>query len=342
MNELEPTALHWMRPAWLIGLPMLVALAAWWWRDTARGPSAWDDAVDEALRPYVIEPSGRREGRGAGLALFAGWAVTVLILAGPVVERRPVPAIAAPASTVLVVDLSPSMRATDLLPDRITRARFRMSDLLDGSEDQVFGLVVFAERPYTVSPLTDDVETLRAFLPSLSPELAPVAGSRPDLALEHAQSLLDGAGVLRGRLLLVTDARIGDRDLAVAAAVRDAGHRVSVLGVGSDDGVPLRDAAGQFVERADGSIVIPRLERDGLQQLAASGGGAYVELADDGSDLQTLLSDIGTGSLLNASQTEPSNQRRWWIERGPWLLWPLAFAALWLFRREASSPGPVA
>ena len=233
------------------------------------------------------------------------------------------------------------MLADDLPPDRISRARFKLDALLDRSEGIEVGLVAFAERPYTVSPPTDDVETLRAFLPALSPAVVPVVGSRPDLAIRRGTELLEraGGGARGGHLLLVTDAEPDAAALAEARRARELGHALSVLGVGTARGAPLRDADGRFVTGPDGAIVVPRLDPAAPARLAAAGGGVGRTLADDASDLDAL--DAVRAALDPGAPGDGADggarEAVWWIERGPWVVPVLALAALLPFRRSAGA-----
>ena len=322
-----------LRPLWLSGLVPL-AIGAWWWYRRAASADAWRDVVDPALVPYVIEAPSEARGRGP-LWLFGGWALTLVILSGPVWERQEVPVLAARAARVVLFDLSRSMRANDLAPDRATRARYKLDDLLAADPGTRTALIAFAERPYVVSPLSDDAATIAAFVPSLAPEIAPVQGSRPDLAIALGVELLARADVAQGQLVLITDAAPAAADLDAARAARAAGHTLSVLGVGTPGGAPLRDVEGRFLRDADGGIVVPRLDRDALAALARAGGGSAVALGAGDVDVRALLAEGARSLALRDGDEAPTSEH--WVERAPWLLPPLALLALGLFRREAAT-----
>ena len=323
-------ALEWMRPGWLWGyVPLLVAMFIWF--RIRADSSAWEAFVDPALRPYVIEGGAGASRRGQVL-VFAAWSLALLLLAGPVWQQREVPVFEAERSEVIVLDLSFSMRADDVKPDRLTRARFKLIDLLRRSDGVQIGLIAFAERPYVISPLTDDARTIEAFVPSLEPEIMPAQGSRIDLAIRRAEQLLEQAGVSAGHILLITDASATQRDLDAAADARAAGHRVSVLSVGTASGTPLRGADGQFLQYADGAIVVSQLDTASLEQLAATGGGAMVPLTTSAEDLDALH-DMRRGIAITAQSDEVAGRKVYWIEQSPWLLWVLVVSLLFAFRR---------
>jgi Ca-activated chloride channel family protein len=221
-----------------------------------------------------------------------------------------------------VVDLSRSMLAEDLRPNRLTRARFRLADLLASTEEGQVGMVSYAGDAYIVSPLTSDMNTIVNLLPALRPDIIPVAGSRADLALDMAAALLERSGLSRGEVLLVTDSSTS-RDAAKARELRDRGILVSVLAAGTTEGAPIPSGGG-FVSDRSGNVVIARLDRAGLQALAEAGGGRYTELSASESVTGLWLAQEGSEF---ARRDDALGER--WKDSGPWLvllLLPLALA----------------
>lgn len=322
--------LHWLRPLWLWGVLPLALLLLYWLRRDGTG-SAWDRVIDAKLQPYVIDGNVTKRKR-APLLMFAGWFVAIILLAGPVWEQQEVPVFQARQAEFVLFDLSLSMMADDIAPNRLTRARFKLGDLLARSEGRQIGLIAFTERPYIISPLTEDTQTIDAFLPSLSPSVMPVQGSRLDLAIERAVDLFEQASVPQGHILYIGDHNAGASDINAAISAREAGHRVSVLAVGTPVGRPLRDDQGQFLIDASGSIVVPQLNMATMRDLAAAGGGRAVSLATGTDDLEQLDA-IRKAVAIKASDPEEATRKSYWIEYSPWLLWPLMLGLLCLFRR---------
>ena len=323
--------LSWLRPWWLIALLPLAILAIQWWR-TQGSNSDWARYVDVALQPYVIE-SGAGSSKRASWILFLVWAIAIIILAGPVWEKTEVPVFAARPAVVTLLDLSPSMRLDDVKPDRLSRARFKLEDFLDQSKDMQVGLIAFSERPYVISPLTDDITTVSAFLPSLTPEIMPVQGSRLDLAIVRAVELLDQASVSSGSIFLITDSQVGQRDIDAAVHARSRGHSVSVLAVGTESGAPLRGPNGQFIKSRSGSVVVPQLDLVQLRKLTDAGGGITVKMSPGQRDVDTIL-DIALRARIDLERNSSGEPvAHYWVERSPWLLPLVLLASLLLFRR---------
>lgn len=327
MNALH--AFHFLRPYWLVALPLLWGLIGWLARQRGRD-GGWAALIDPELLAGLHLAGHERPGRSPWPWLLLAWTLATLALAGPSWQRAPAPAYRGNAAWVLVLDLSPSMTAADLAPDRITRARYGLDDLLDAAQDTRVGLVVFGGEDYTVTPLTDDVATVRALLPPLAPDIMPVAGDDLAPALARAGTLLQQSGVRQGRVVVLTDG-FADPAAAFAAAgkLRGKGYDVDVVGVGTPAGAPLAQAGG-FRQNGQGGLALARLDVDRLRQLAASGGGRYVGLPD----LARLIATLQSGAdRLDATRTRQDVRLAHWLDCGIWLLPLLLLVAASLGRR---------
>lgn len=322
---------HFLRPWWLAAL-LPCAWLVWRHLRARQQGGAWSRVCDPALLPFVLDgTSGTTRGRTSALLALAGTLV-IVALAGPVWERKPTPVFRTDSALVIALDLSASMNAEDLKPSRLARARFKVADILRLRTTGQTALIVFAAQPFTVTPLTDDGDTLVAQLPALDTAIMPVQGSAPATAIARAGELLTQAGVRGGHVLLVTD---GADDEAMAEAVarsEEAPFQLSVLGVGTPEGAPIPDAAGGFVKSAGGDILLSMLPRAPLAALAAAGRGTYVDISDDDSDIRQLLAFMDSARADQAAHEKDlrSNQ---WHEFGPWLLLPVLPLAALAFRR---------
>jgi Ca-activated chloride channel family protein len=321
---------HFLRPWWLLALPLLWGLA-WWLARRGAGDGDWGRLIDADLLPDLRLDRGDNGTWSPWPWLALAWTLAVLALAGPAWERDAAPAWKAPGAWVIVLDLSPSMAASDLAPNRVTRARYAIDDLLAAARDARVGLVVFGDEAYSVTPLTDDVATVRAMLPPLAPDILPSRGDNLAPALDQAAKLLDRAGRRDGRVVLLSDG-FSDPAAAFAAAqrLRNQDATVDVVGIGSAGGAPVADPRGGFDLDRKGEPRLARLDADRLGQLAANGGGAYVDLAGLPGLIAGLRAHPGAGQGATAAAGIVVEH---WHDAGIWLLPALLLLAAFLARR---------
>lgn len=326
MNEF-----HFLRPAWFLALlPMLFVL---WrlWRGQYHSRS-WQGVCDPKLLPFLLVGTTARHNRWPLVLAALIGVLVITALAGPTWQKLQQPVFRQQSSLVIVLDLSRSMDATDIKPSRLTRARHKLIDILRKRKEGQTALIVYAGDAYTVSPLTDDSQTMLAMVKTLSTDLMPTQGSRVDLAISRAIDLLKQAGAHDGHILLVTDGVDKASIRSISNRLHQTGHRLSVLGVGTAEGAPISIANGGFLKDQNGAIVIPKLDSGLLRELATEGGGRYRRLSNDDRDLDTLLGDLST-HRLDAEREQTSMLADHWREEGPWLLLVVLPLAALGFRR---------
>ncbi|MFN3843219.1 MAG: tetratricopeptide repeat protein [Rehaibacterium terrae] len=322
---------HFLRPEWFWALPAL-PVVAWLWRRREARDDVWRRAVDPHLLPALLEAAPPRRRRLGLLAVALAWTLAVTALAGPAWRQQPVELWQCDAPLVVALELSSAMSAADTPPSRLLRARLKLAQLLELRQGGPIALLAYAGDAFTVAPLTDDAGNLRNLLDALDPTLMPVDGQRGERAIAHARALLANAGYSQGDILLIASAFDDPGEAETSArAARVAGLRVSVLAVGTPEGAPVRQADGGFVTEADGRLRVARLDSEALRAVAEAGGGRFVVLQADASDLQALdvldpqdaRPQAGEGELLR------------WRDEGYWLLFALLPFALLAFRRGA-------
>jgi Ca-activated chloride channel family protein len=316
--------LQFLRPAWLLALLLLPALA-WAWRQRARRRSGWRAAVDPHLLPYLLDArAGDRGASLTGLAALAGLAVAIVALAGPSWRAIPQPLQAGGGALVVVVDLSSATLANDLQPSRLVQARARIDALLHAHAGEA-GLVAYADDAFVVSPVTSDPDNVAVFLDALAPDVMPVDGQRAGRGIELARELLEQAGQSGGDILLLAPEG-GQADARAAAQAAADGHRVSVLGMGT--------VAGAGYRGRDGEIHRSALEPDSLRALAAAGGGRFHGW--DASAAEVIATLGGSGMDADGGSIARGGMVR--EDGGYWLLPVALFLLLVAFRRGGVLP----
>lgn len=323
---------HFLRPGWLLLILPLGGLL--WALSRHRIDSAgWRQVVDARLLPFLLSDAQRGRDRWPRYLLAALGLLGILALAGPTWEKRPQPVYQSQAGLVILLDLSRSMDAADIRPSRLARARHKIADILQRRSEGQTALVVYAADAFTVTPLTDDVATIQALLPSLETTLMPAQGSRAARALARGIDLFANGGVASGDLLLISDG-FDTAELDRVEAVLDAHpeHRLSILAVGTRDGGPIPLRSGGFLHDSAGELVLATLRETALRQVAQRGGGVYASISADDLDINAL--GYLLESRLDDHAAEVSDRSaELWRELGPGvLLLALPLAAL-AFRR---------
>ena len=214
-------------------------------------------------------------------------ALLALALARPQCGTRAEPTRRLGLDLVVTLDVSRSMLARDVGPDRLTRAKLELETLMGELGGDRVGLVLFAGRAFPACPLTSDVEALRVFLRGAGPDAVPEQGTGIAAALVASREVLTAAehGARSRVVLLVSDGEDQEQGAADAAAVlADAGIRVYALGVGGREGapIPILDASGAvagYKRDSRGAVVLTRLDEATLAAVAARGNGEVFEVA---------------------------------------------------------------
>ena len=319
---------QFLRPGWLVliipGCWLVFRLHQRWKKRTD-----WSGVVEpHLLELLLVEARGIRR-------TWIPWMLSLMLIlvltamAGPVLEKRSVPVLKKNLAKVLVLDVSHSMLAEDLRPNRIERAKFKLRDLLNRIDEGETALIAYAGDAHVISPLTSDTHTITTLLPGLEPDIMPHRGSRPDRAMELAVKLLDGHSANPGEVIWLTDG-IPENMIPTVAQLLGR-HRLSVIGVGTEKGAPIPGKNSGFLKNSKGGIVMSRLDTSRLQALAQQKGGTFQILRNDDQDLEIVLNQP---ILMNEYlEDETEKQGDIWREEGPWLLLILLPLAALMFRR---------
>ncbi|MCQ3830631.1 VWA domain-containing protein [Microbulbifer elongatus] len=319
---------HFLRPAILL-LILPAALLCWALARTVFASGRLQKIIDPDLLPHLLLKGGEKRPWLFTL-IFTLLTCAIVALAGPTWRKLPTPVYSNQDAVVILLDLSPSMMATDLSPNRLTRARLKILDILKQRKDGLTALIAYAGEAHVVTPLTDDTATIANLVPSLSPRIMPVPGSNIEMAVQAGLRLLkDGAGG-QGRLLAVTDGIAKSALGTVKSEMNSSNATLSILAVGSGEGSPIPKNTGSgFITDDSGSIIIANFDRGELQRLANSTGGQFAQITVDDRDINRVLPDDTSPQQAELTEREFDQ----WNEEGPWLVLLLLPFALLLFRK---------
>ena len=324
---------HFLRPWWFLGLlPVVAVIGFYTWRK--RNAGNWETIINPELLPFLLQGSGGKHAlSGPWFVAFmiSAWIFCCLGLAGPAWQQLPQPVHKQDSALVVVLDLSPSMLAEDISPNRLVRARYKLIDILTRRTEGVIGLIVYGGDSHTVSPLTEDSNTIMSMVPVLEPNLMPETGSNVEEGLASAIDLAVSGGYQQADILLITDGIDKSALSNIAPIISGQGnYRLSILGVGTTDGAPIPSFAGGFIKKA-GNVIVAKLNVGTLRKIAANNGGSYQTLSADDRDIDNLLA--GMDSLLTNSTRETDRSFDLWDDQGYWLVLLLLPVLLLSFRK---------
>jgi len=323
-------AFHFLRPYWFIAL-LPLALCIWFVAKNKLARGNWSEVCDDALLPHILQDNNQpMRHRWRSITVSIASLLAIIALAGPTWEQLPSPVFRNDAALVIALDLSRSMNATDIKPSRLIRARYKLADILQQRKDGLTALIAYAGDAFTVTPLTNDTATISSQVNALSTNIMPSQGNNTRAALDLAVQLLKQAGQTQGSILLISD----DVQVNLDDHVKDiaTNYTVSILGVGTTDGAPVKLADGGFLKDQQGSIVIPKLNSSLLTSLTRSGKGLYRPISSDDSDIKALMTHIDAKTNADTTQNDEHVIEQW-AEQGPWLLLLILPLAALYFRK---------
>ncbi|MDA0768591.1 MAG: VWA domain-containing protein [Chloroflexi bacterium] len=324
MNQLftiEMIYRYFGEPQYLYGLALVPLAILFLWYARVRRRSALSRLADQALLGRLTDSVNIRGRRWRTILWICALTMLVIAIARPqwgtelkITEQKGL-------QLMMALDISESMLAQDMKPDRLTRAKMETLELVSRLRGDEVGLVLFSGASFIQFPLTFDYSTARIYLEGANPRLISRQGTAMAGAIDTAMTAFDGEREGQKVLLILTDGESHEGD-SIAAARRAArsGVVVYTVGFGSDRGepIPVYNRIGQitgFREDADSATILTRLEESTLRSVAEQTGGQYFR-ASQGRITEALITELG--KLEKASvQSEVEIVR---VERFQWFL----------------------
>lgn len=197
---------------------------------------------------------------------------------------------------MIALDVSKSMLAQDIQPNRLERAKQFLNRLISQLPDDRIGLILFAGRAYMQMPLTSDHNSAIMFIQNASPETVPTQGTVISEALRMSNTAFQRRDRKFKAVILVTDGEDHDPgSLKLAEELAGNGIMINAVGIGSPDGAVIPDAATNDVKKDEqGNTVISKLNEAELQQIAQVSKGVYVHLEDPADAVNAITRQLGT------------------------------------------------
>jgi Ca-activated chloride channel homolog len=197
---------------------------------------------------------------------------------------------------IIALDVSNSMLAEDIQPDRLTRAKQALTRLIDNLDNDKIGLIVFAGDAYTQIPITTDYISAKMFLSAIGPEMVPKQGTAIGSAINLGVRSFTPGEEKSKAIIIITDGENHEDDpISAAEEASKAGIVIHTIGIGSAGGVPVPvNTAGKrdYLKDVDGNTVISKLDEDILKKIAITAGGNYVRASTTNIGLDEVFSEI--------------------------------------------------
>lgn len=315
---------------WLLVLVPVLALVWWYlqWRSRRR----LEQWADKAMFPRLI-PDQKRWRPIAKLSLtLLGIALLIVALANPQFGTKIEKGKRAGSDLAICLDVSNSMMAEDIQPNRLERSKRVITNLLSSLAGDRVSLIVFAGTSYIQMPLTNDYSATKLFLDQVSCDMIASQGTAIGDAIEKAM-LTFGYGdpdrewvSNKGRAIIVISDGENHEDDAVAAAkeAHRQGVSVSTIGMGLPTGAPIpeyspRGRTNNYKRNAEGSIVMSSLNEQMLADIAHAGGGKYIHAAGAStslSDITQLIEQLEKEEFGEAVFSQYESRYRWPLAAG--------------------------
>ena len=193
---------------------------------------------------------------------------------------------------IIALDVSNSMLARDVTPNRLDRAKMMVENLIEDFTDSKVGLIVFAGDAFVQLPITSDYVSAKMFLSSIDPSMIANQGTDIAAAITMASHSFTQQEHVGKAIIVITDGE--DHEGGALEAAKDAhekGFNIYILGIGSTKGEPIPDPqTGNFMTDNQGNMVMSRLNEQMCRDIAQAGGGAYIHV-DNSSSAQRLLDE---------------------------------------------------
>ncbi len=197
---------------------------------------------------------------------------------------------------IIALDVSNSMMAEDIQPNRLDRAKRAISRMIDRLKDDKIGLIVFAGDAYVQLPITSDYNSAKLFLEAINTDIMPRQGTAIGTAIKRAITSFTPEGIANKAIIVITDGENHEDDpLTAAKEAVERGIVVHTIGMGLPQGTPIpviRNGQTEYMRDNNGNVIITKLDESMLEQISAAGNGIYVRANNAQIGLNVLFEEI--------------------------------------------------
>lgn len=268
--------------------------------------SSWENICDKNLLDFLLSDKARHKKISIGKYFYTGLIAAIIAAAGPSWKKIEIPTFVIENPSMIVLSLAQDMQLTDVSPSRLGRSKFIISDIADSLPEGQFGLEVYSQEPYVITPLTDDVKIIKSLLPQITPDIVPDQGDRLDRAIDLAIERFKSAGYSSGNIILFAS---------------DIGQRFDLALEKAEAAAKLKYSLNIFDASFYGN--------DKLQLLAEKGNGLYMSIKNP--DISKLVGKVKTENQDKIALSQ--NLRSTFLDYGYYLVFICLICMMPFFRR---------
>lgn len=292
--------IRFAHPEYIYLLALLPALVVAYWLASRARRKALERFGEELIMERLAESASKRKRLLKFSVIFISLSCVIVGLANPEIGTRLQEVKQEGVDIFVALDVSLSMKAEDIKPNRLEKAKLEIRNLIDRLAGDRLGLIVFAGEAYTQFPLTTDYSAANLFLDAVDVDVVPVPGTAIGSAIKRAMESFDFKDPTTKVIVIVTDGENTEGDAFEAA--EDASKKnvlLYTIGMGSPSGtpIPIYNASGQqvdFKRDRNGNIVVTKLDEASLERIATIGNGKYFRGTNAQDELNEIYKNIST------------------------------------------------
>jgi len=329
LQHIDWNEFHFLRPLFLWAIVPLIVLLIFGLL-SIRDQIKWKKAIAPHLRDYVIKKGNEGKRVWMILSLFIMLLLSILGLAGPTWNEIQIEGKTLETPVIIVLDLSQSMMAKDIQPNRLERAKFKISDFLDANPMARVSLIGFAGTAHTIVPLTKDYNIIKSHLNGLSPNIMPFPGSNLEAALQLTDSIASITTAPSNVLLFSDNYDEFSFQIIQDYALR-SNSKLTAIPFNTAKGAEIPAITGDNIMRtSNGEALHSSLDAAAIQKIGSINNVHVQALTLDKSDMELIAKNIKSKLEFQSQEEEKQDQ---WLDRGIWLAIPLALFVLMWFRK---------
>lgn len=277
---------------WLIAVPVFVIGYV---VSTKRKQRQLQEFGDKELMAQLMPDASKSRPIWKFCLLIVAFVLLIVAVARPQYGQKENTVKRQGIEVMVALDISNSMLAEDVAPNRLDRAKQMLSKMIDNMVDDKVGLVVFAGEAFTQLPITCDYVSAKMFLNTITPNLIQTQGTAIGTALQTAISSFGSLESEAGRaIVLITDGENHEDDaIAAAKQAHELGMQVFVIGIGKPEGAPIpKPGTNDYFKDRSGQVVVSKLNEEMCQQIAEAGSGVYVRCDNTNTAMRALQQEL--------------------------------------------------